>query len=449
MEFIEAISSALVFDSEQLKEPEMMARIALQFLLLLGSAFFSSSETALFSLSQLDLQKLRRDRHPRTNTLYRLLEQPRRLIISILCGNELINVAAAANMAVILAALYGADNAEWINILVMVPLLLLFGEITPKTIAVNNPVRYSANLVAAPLQAWVWLVTPLRELIRIVADWVTTRIVGVEKAPANLLHVDEFKTLVEEAEEEGGISPTERTLVYNLIAAATTEIVEIMTPRTRVQFVDAEWSIGQIVESMRQYRHKRLPVFRGSRDNFIGFLRAEDFVPYVTENADLSKLKLEDFMQPPIIAPPTKPVDEMFDFFQHNKTEAAMVVNEFGGVDGMVTMNAVLRFIFGNVAGDYSGQHLYAERDDNSYEVPGDMKLPDFNRLTHFGIEDPRMTTIGGVVYRHLDRLPREGDSVTMEGITMTVLSMDHNRIERVRVEHGAEPGENAQQETA
>jgi CBS domain containing-hemolysin-like protein len=129
-------------------------------------------------------------------------------------------------------------------------------------------------------------------------------------------------------------------------------------------------------------------------------------------------------------------VDEMFEFFQINKTEAAMVVNEFGGVDGLVTMNGVLRFIFGNVAGDVSGQHLYMESDDNSYEVPGEMKLPDFNRLTHFGIEDPRMTTIGGVVFRHLDRLPRVGDSVTVEGIAMTVLAMDRNRIAMVKVEY-------------
>ena len=429
--------SGLAFDPALLAEPEMMARLALQVLLLMGSAFFSSSETALFSLSQLDLQKLRRENHPRTNTLYRLLEQPRRLIISILCGNEVINVAAAANMTVILVSLYGPENADWINVLVMVPLLLLFGEVTPKTIAVSNPVRYSTNIVAEPLALWVRLVTPLRELVRVIADGVTTLIVGREKAPENLLRIDEFKTLVREAEEEGAISPTERTLVYNLLAAGSTEIVEIMTPRTQTLFINADWPLAEIVERIRQSRHYRLPVVRGSHDNLIGFLHAEDFVKPIQDGVDLTTLRLEALLHPPVVAPPTKQVDEMFDFFQANNSQAAMVVNEFGGVDGMITMKAVLRFIFGHLSGPVSGQHLYEERDEDRYEVPGDMKLADFNHLTNFSIEDPRMTTIGGVVYRHLDRLPQVGDSVSFEGLTMTVLAVEGHRIARLQVERG------------
>ena len=434
----EGLAATFAFDPARLLDPEIAARLAAQVVLMLASAFFSSSETALFSLSRLDLEKLRRDRHPRANTLYGLLEQPRRLIISILCGNELINVAAAANMAAILLTLYDPARAEWINVVLMVPLLLLFGEVTPKAIAVSNPVRHSTRVVAAPLAVWVRLVTPLRVVVRFVADRVATLIVGREKAPENLLRVDEFRTLVSEAEEEGGISAAERTLVYNLLAAGTTEIVEIMTPRTQTRFIDAGWPMGEIVERVRQYRHSRLPVYRGHRDNIIGFLHAEDLLVHVAAGTDPACASLDELLHPAVGAPPTKKVDEMFDFFQANRAQAAVVINEFGGVDGLVTMKGVLRFIFGHLAGPVPGQHLYEERDADHYVVPGDMKLADFNNLTHFGIEDARMTTIGGVLLRHLDRLVQEGDSVQLEDVRLTALAMDGHRVARVEVSRGA-----------
>jgi CBS domain containing-hemolysin-like protein len=127
----------------------------------------------------------------------------------------------------------------------------------------------------------------------------------------------------------------------------------------------------------------------------------------------------------------------MFDFFQANNARAAAVLNEFGGVEGFVTMKDVLTFIFGQVSGDVTGQELYQERDEDNYVVRGDMKLTDFNNLTNFGIEDPRMTTIGGVAFRHLDHLPQVGDSISVDGITITVLEMDEHRIASVRVTRG------------
>jgi putative hemolysin len=429
-----AVKGALAFDTARLGEPEMIARLSLQVLLLFGAAYFAGSETALFSLSRLDLQKLRRERNRHSETLHELLDQPRRLIISILCGNELVTIAAAANMAGILVNLYGTERAGLINILVMVPLLLLFGEVTPKTIAVSNPVGVSTRIVAAPMNLWVKLVTPLVWMIRGVSDRVTTFIVGREKAAENILNLDEFRILIEEVAKEGELNATERALIYNLLEAGDTEIVEIMTPRTKTEFLDVQMDVPEMVERFRAYRHPRVPVYRNTRDNLVGFLHAEDILRLVLDGADLSVLKAEDIMHPPVVVPPTKKVDEMFDFFQANRARAAAVLNEFGGVDGFITMKDVLTFIFGQISGEIIGQELYQERDENEYEVPGDMKLTDFDNLTNFGISDPRMTTIGGVAFRHLDCLPHVGDQVTVEGIQITVMEMDMHRIARVRV---------------
>ena len=431
------VQDFLAFDTARLAEPDMIARLSIQALLFLGSAFFSGSETALFSLSRLDLQKLRRERHRHSETLHALLDQPRRLIISILSGNELVNIAAAANMTGILVSLYGTEQAGWINLLVMVPLILLFGEVTPKTIAVSNPVAISAGIVAGPMSWWVRIVTPLRWMIRGIADRITTWIVGERKAAENILQVDEFRSLVEEVAREGELNATERALIHNLLEAGETEVVEIMTPRTRTAFLNVELSVPEMVEKFRAYRHPRVPVYRGSRDNLVGFLHAEDILRLVLDKVDLTQLTREDIMHPPVVVPLTKQVDEMFDFFQANNARAAVVLNEFGGVEGFVTMKDVLTFIFGQISGEILGAEHYQERDENDYEVPGDMKLTDFNNLTNFGIEDPRMTTIGGVAFRHLDRLPCVGDQVTVEGIVMTVLEMEAHRIARVRVARG------------
>lgn len=433
-----AIKAAFAIDTARLAEPDMVIRLCLQALLLFGSAFFSGSETALFSLSRLDLQKMRRERKPHSETLHALLDQPRRLIISILCGNELVNIAASANMAFILVTLYGDANAGWINLLVMVPLLLLFGEVTPKTIAVSNPVRISTRIVAAPMNVWIKFIAPLRWAIRGVADRVTTLIVGEEKAKENILQVDEFRTLVEEVAKEGQLNATERALINNLLEAGDTEIVEIMTPRTRTAFINAEMGVPEMVERFMTYQHPRVPVFRVHRDNLVGFLHAEDVVRLVLDNRDLAQIRSEDLLHPPVVVPLTKKVDEMFDFFQAHRARAAAVLNEFGGVEGFITMKDVLTFIFGQISGEVRGGELYRERDEDVYEVPGDMKLNDFNNLTNFGIEDPRMTTIGGVAFRHLDRLPQVGDKVSVEGIVIQVLEVDAHRIARVRVARGS-----------
>jgi len=433
----EAIKLFFAFDTARLAEPDMIVRLGIQVVLLCSSAFFSGSETALFSLSRLDLQKLRRERNRHTETLHELLDQPRRLIISILCGNELVNIAAAANMTGILVVLYGVERAGWISILVMVPLLLLFGEVTPKTISVSNPVRVSTGMVATPMSVWVRLVAPLVWVIRGIADRITTLIVGEEKAAENILQLDEFRTLVEEVAREGELNATERALIYNLLEAGDTEVVEIMIPRTRTAFLNADMTVPEMVERFRDYRHPRVPVFRAHRDNLVGFVHAEDILRLVLDETDLTTLALDDVMHSPVVVPLTKKVDEMFDFFTANNARAAAVLNEFGGVEGFVTMKDVLTFIFGQISGDVEGQELYHERDEDSYEVDGDMKLTDFNNLSNFGIEDPRMTTVGGVAFRHLDRLPKVGDSVTIEDIGINILEMDEHRIARVRVSRG------------
>lgn len=432
-QYAHLLSGLFAFSPELLADPSMVARLVLLVVLLVGSAFFSSSETALFSLSRLDLQKLRQAQNPHAESIHELLDQPRKLIISILSGNELVNVAATASMTSVLVVLYG-DNAVWINLIVMVPLLLLFGEVTPKTIAVNNPVSYSTRIVAAPMVMWVQLIAPLRWALRGCAERITSAIVGEGKAADNILQTDEFLTLIEQVAEEGVLDATERALIYSLLESRDTEIVEMMTPRSRMAFLSMDMKVPEMVDKFISYRYSRVPVFKTNRDNLVGFVYAEDVLRLVLDNEDLTKIKAQDLLRPPVVVPLTKKAGEMFGFFQNNKVRAAVCLNEFGGVEGFITMGGVINFVFGKGDAD---AYLYTKKQNNIYEVPGDMKLNDFNNLANFGIADPRMTTIGGVAFRLLDKLPQVGDRVKLDDILIQVLEMDAQRIAKVRVAQG------------
>ncbi|QEP43142.1 HlyC/CorC family transporter [Ectothiorhodospiraceae bacterium BW-2] len=413
---------------------ELIIRIVLQVVLLGLSAIFSGSETALFSLSRIDLQKLRQSRHRHSESIHAMLDEPRRLIISILCGNELVNIASAVNMAAILLLFFGSQDIGWINIFIMVPLLLLIGEVTPKTIAVSFPVKFATHISAKILPRWIILITPLREAVRLVSDRITTFVVGDSVNRDNILHADEFRTLIEEGEESGIIDATERVLIDNVLEAAETDISRIMTPGPRIRFLNAELPVPELIEKFRHLRHPRIPVYRGHWDNVIGFIHSEDVLRLFHHDIDPHEVALESLLKPAHFVPPTKKVDEMFDYFQAHNTRAAVILSEYGEVLGIVTMKDVLTFIFGEISGKMEGQEHYDEQDGNSYTVPGDMRLNDFYNLTNFHIDDPVMTTIGGVAFRLFDRLPQIGDSVIHEGFEFIAREVKGLRISQIQV---------------
>lgn len=436
------------FDTTRAFQGDLIIRYGVQLGLLFASAYFSGSETALFSLSHVDLQQLHRDRNRHASTLQSLLDEPRRLIVSILSGNELVNIAAVTNMTVILFALYGEAKAGVIAILLMLPLLLLFGEVTPKTIAASNPVLVSTRIVVGPMKLWVRLIGPVRWLIRLVSDRVTTWILGPQRDSAHLLQVDEFRSVIEEVAESGELDSTARLLIHNLLEAGTVELVSLMIPRSRTVFLDADLGVPAMVEKFRATRHFRVPVYREHRDNLVGFLHAEDVVRLQLDDTDLESITVEEILRPPVVVPLTKKVDEMFDYFVRNDARAAAVLNEFGGVAGFITLNDVLRAVFGPLTGDVVSETGIAEVAPDVFEAPGDMRLGDFNRVTHFGIDDPRMTTIGGIAFRHIDRLPKVGDRVVVDHVTVTVLEMDAHRISRVQVERTPGPEETEEEKS-
>ncbi|MGB5736364.1 MAG: hemolysin family protein [Thiohalocapsa sp.] len=424
---------------------ELLIRGILQVVLLGSSAVFSGSETALFSLSRIDLQQLRHRRDPTSESIHAMLDEPRRLIISILCGNELVNIASSVNMAAILLILFGHE-AGWLNILVMVPLLLLIGEVTPKTIAVNYPLHFAQRVSARILPRWIYIVTPLREAVRQVADRVTTWLVGENVGRENILQPDELKTLLEEGEATGIIDASERVLIDNLLEASQTDVSHIMTPGPRLCLLDGDRPLPELIQRFRHYRHPRVPVYSGHWDNVIGFVHSEDVLRLVRGGADLEDMSVSAILRPAHFVPPTLKVDELFQFFQNQATRSSIVLGEFGEVLGIVTMKDVLAFIFGELTTSVRGSEEY-ERTDHGHIAPGWMRLLDFYTLTNIDIDDPVMTTLGGLVLRLFGRLPQVGEAVDYEGYHFHVLGIDGLRISRVEVSKVAVPAAEAASE--
>lgn len=411
---------------------DILVRIVLQFGLFAASAFFSGSETALFSLSRFDLQRLARNKSPVSDSLHALLEQPRRLIVSILCGNELVNIAAAANLTAILIALLGIEAAAWTATVVMIPLILLLGEVTPKTLAVSNPVWTSTKIVARPISWWVRIVSPLAFLVRIVADRTTTLIVGPERARENILHIEDLQTLIEEGIESGEITATERSLVHSLITAGSTEVREIMTPRSRVGFVDGSVGAAGAREAFLALRRTRAPVYIGNRDNVIGFLHVDDMPGW--DPSDDGSADLTEILHPPIAVSPTKEVDEMLDFFEEREARAALVVSEFGSVDGVVTLSDVTNFLFSGLFEAASSEQANVVPVEGGFEMDASTSVATVRRATGMELRDTLMTTIGGLALRHFGHVPAVGDDVRFDGLTLEVLEMEGWRISRIRL---------------
>jgi CBS domain containing-hemolysin-like protein len=261
----------------------------------------------------------------------------------------------------------------------------------------------------------------------------TSQLVGEEKAPGNILMPDEVRTLVRELQESGEVELEERDLVDALLESGSTEVVSIMVPRTRMAFVSEEASLAAARDLMTARRQQRIAVYAGHHDNLRGLIFAEDLMALALAGEDLEARSVVEMLQPVPVVPPTKCLDEMLEYFLSNQRLAAVVLNEFGGVEGMVTIRHLVDFVFDPICGLTPTPESFAGPEPGVFDVPGDMKLSVFDDLTNLGISDPRMTTVAGVIFRHLDRLPVVGDRVVVEGTCFEVLKMAEHRIEQVR----------------
>jgi len=400
------------------------------FVVLMGlSGFFSSAETSLFSLSKIQLEQMRRDDHPSLGRIERLLSQPRRLIVTILIGNEFVNVAASVISAAIVIRLLGAED-KFVNLFIMVPILLLVGEITPKTLAIRNNVAFAA-FQSKYIALFANLISPLRWLVRHAADRVTTLIVGKERSRANIVTEDMVRTLAREAVGEGVLNPVEARYIDHIFEFGDKTVEDVMTPRSNVLFLPADMALGDMLQELRRTRRTKVPVYQENRNNILGILYARDLLGM--EPDELSRLdeNRRQLLRPPYFVPETKLASELFHTFRKRKLSLALVVDEYGGVTGLVSMEDLLECIFGDIpsASDAVSATPYRKLTDGSTRIEGGMQIEQFNREFHQHLPEDVVETVGGLVLDRFGELPVVGAKLQIDGLEFVVETVEGNRI--------------------
>jgi Mg2+/Co2+ transporter CorB len=408
----------------------------LLFIILMGfSAFFSSSETAFFSLNPVQLEQMRRDDNSKLDLIKHMLSEPRRLIVTILIGNEFVNVAASVISASIVINLLGAEN-KYLNLIIMVPILLLIGEITPKTLALRHNVFF-ATLQSRPISLFEKLITPIRWVVRIVADGITTLIVGKERARGSIVTEDLFRTLAHEAEQEGVVDYHEARFIDQIFDFSRKTVADVMTPRSAMFCLPIETPPADIVRELQQSRHSRVPLYHGHRDTIVGVLYTRDLLKPASENNLEKPGAIQSLLREPLLIPEVKPTAELFETFRKRNLTFALTVDEYGGVTGLVTMKDLLEHIFGEIRSLSDAARFQGMEDlnDGRRAISGELTIEEFNREMHVNLRGWHAHTVAGQVLNAYGELPPVGASIEQDGIRFLVDAVERNRITRLIVE--------------
>ncbi len=403
-------------------------------ILMLFSGFFSSSETSLFSLNELQLEQMRRDENPSIGLIERMLSEPRRLIVTILIGNEFVNVAASVISAAIVIQLLGAEN-KLINLFIMVPILLLVGEITPKTLAIRNNVPF-ASFQARPIDMFARLITPLRWIVRHVSEWFTTLIIGEQLARGSIVTRDMVRTLAQEAVGDGVLDQDEARYIEQIFDFGNRTVENLMTPRSNVDFLSADLPIDAMVNELKRTRRTKVPVYVGHRDMVKGMLHARDLLAADLRALEQNPDRLFDILREPYFVPETKSASELFHTFRKRRLSVALAVDEYGGITGLISMEDLLECIFGDIpspSDGVSGSDV-AMAEDGTSRVDGSLPIAQFNAEFDMALEGEEFETVAGWVLHEFGELPEEGAVIDVGKYDITVEALESNRIKTLAV---------------
>jgi len=411
---------------------------------LLGlSAFFSSSETSLFSLDRAQIAQMKRDRNPRVELIERLLSRPRRLIVPILIGNELVNVSASVLSALIVIRLLG-ENLSWVNVFVMVPLLLLFGEITPKSLAISRNVAF-ASVQSVLIERFAQLTAPIRWAVRRISDIFITLIVGEERTAGSIATEDMVRSLARAAVGQGALDPSEANYIQQIFDFGETTVRDIATPRSQIFMLPIGMPLKEMTVEIDRMHHTKVPVHAdGDKDTILGILFARDLLePSLHEPGDKADREVvTQLLRKAHFVPESLAAANLFLTFRRRKLSLALTVDEYGGVTGLVTMEDLLECIFGDI--DSRSERLRRQRisfeklGGGRYRIDASMTVKQFNELVGCDLDDENSDTIGGLLLEHWGHLPQEGSKTRIENMEFTVISVAEHRMAEVMVDTSA-----------
>ncbi|GGC78893.1 HlyC/CorC family transporter [Chelatococcus reniformis] len=415
--------------------PELWIAVGIVALCLLMSAFFSGSETALTAASRARMHALEMGGDARAAIVNRLLSIKERLIGAMLIGNNIVNIGASAFTTSVLVALFGDAGVIYATVGMSV-LVIIFAEIMPKTVAIKSPER-AALLLARPVSFFVALFGP----VTLAIEWfvrVVLRPFGLRLAEnqAVLSASEELRGQVDLFHREGGVVKDTRDMLGGLLDLGDLEVSDLMVHRTKMRTLNADLPPVQLVREVLASPHTRLPVWRGTPENIIGVVHAKDLLRALyAAGGDAARLEIAAVASEPWFVPDTNPVEDQLKAFLARKNHFALVVDEYGEVMGLVTLEDILEEIVGDIRDEHDlAVQGVRPQPDGAVFIEGSVPIRDLNRAMDWHLPDEEATTIAGLVIHEAQTIPEPGQAFTFHGFRFQVMRRARNRITLLRV---------------
>jgi magnesium and cobalt exporter, CNNM family len=403
---------------------------------LLLSAFFAGSETALTASSRASMARLEKHGNKRAAIVNRLLGQRERLIGALLLGNNTVNIAASALATGILLVWFGKAGVFYATV-VMTTVIVIFSEVLPKTAAFNAPDRI-ALLVAGPMKWIVMLLGPVLMGIEALVRWLL-RLMGMTlgENQAVLSAHEELRGAVDLFHREGGVEKHDRDMFGGVLDLRELAVSDVMVHRTNMVTLNADDPAEEVVNAVIASPVTRIPLWRGNPENIVGVLHVKDLLRALhAVDGDAAKVDISALLTPPWFVPDTRSVSEQLKAFRRRKTPFALVVDEYGEVEGLVTLEDILEEIVGDITDEHDVAVPGVRRQpDGSVNVDGAVSIRDLNRVMEWNLPDAEATTIAGLVIHEARSIPEVGQSFTFHGFRFRVLRKARNRITALRIQ--------------
>ncbi|MHC1547823.1 HlyC/CorC family transporter [Phyllobacterium sp. K27] len=403
--------------------------------LILMSALFSGSETALTAVSRARMHRLANRGDGRASIVEKLIEKRDKLIGVMLIGNNLINILASSLMTSMLLDLFGQAGVAYATA-IMTVLLVIFAEVLPKSWAISNPERNSLSLVRFA-QIAVWIFGPLSDLV----NWLVRKILaifGINLAAGALMlsAQEELRGAVDLLHKEGSVVKGDRDQIGGLLNLRELEVYDVMIHRTNMDSVNADDPIETIITEILASHHTRIPVWKDTNDNFVGVVHVKDLVRAIRDaDRDFSKINIMKVATKPWFVPDTTTLQDQLNAFLRRKAHIAIVVDEYGDVQGLITLEDILEEIVGDIADEHDiDVQGVRPQPDGSILVDGSVPIRDLNRALDWNLPDAEATTIAGLVIHETQSIPKEKQAYTFHGKRFTIIKREKNRITKLRI---------------
>jgi Mg2+/Co2+ transporter CorB len=410
--------------------------LAIVVLCLLVSAFFSGSETALTASSRASMMRLEKHGNRRAGVVNRLLEQRERLLGALLFGNNAVNIAASVLATHVLLTLFGDVGVVYATV-IMTIVVVVFSEILPKTAAFNAPDRM-ALAVARPLYWFVKLFGPLLMAVEALVRWLLKQIgMTVGEDQQVLSAREELRGAVDLLHHEGDVETLDRDMFGGVLDLRELAVSDVMIHRTNMITLNADDPAEDVVNAVIASPVTRLPLWRGNPENIVGVLHVKDLLRALhAVDGDAAKVDIAGLLTPPWFVPEQRPVSEQLKAFRRRKTQLALVVDEYGEVEGLVTLEDILEEIVGDITDEHDVAIPGVRRQpDGSVNADGAVPIRDLNRVMGWNLPDQEATTVAGLVIHEARSIPEVGQSFTFHGFRFRVLRRERNRITALRIQ--------------